>query len=193
MRWLLAVSPLLLLLAPLKQLLEGRMSLHMLIEFPWLLAGGAAAFGLCPERCQLTRLLARLDERGLLTVMLVLCVSTFWMIPSALDLALLDGRVAFAKYLSWYVTGLMLASGSPRIATELWAFLLGNLAWMMATAGWLIRESETRVCVSYLVRDQFWAGTGLIVFALGLSTWGLSCWQRMESGLSPPVPSTDGH
>jgi hypothetical protein len=170
---LLAMSPLLLLWPPLRQLLEGQMTPHMLVQFPWLLACGAAAFGALPRCGRVQCLLARCDDRGLFTLTLVLCVSALWMIPAALDLAVLDDRVRFAKYLSWYAAGLMLASACSRLGPELWGFLLGNLAWMLATAGLLIRESETRLCVSYLERDQLWAGTGLIALAVALLAGGL--------------------
>jgi hypothetical protein len=170
---LLAVSPLLLLWPPLRHLLEGQMTLHMLLQFPWLLTCGAAAFGALGRNGRAARLLARVDDRGLFTVTLLLCVSALWMIPAALDLALLDHRVRLAKYLTWYAAGLVLAGGGTRLGPELWAFLLGNLAWMLATAGWLIRESDTRLCVSYLARDQYWAGTGLVALAFSLAAWGL--------------------
>jgi hypothetical protein len=179
-RPLLALSPLLLMWPPLRHLLEGQMTFHMLLQFPWLLASGAAAFGALVFQSRASAVLARFDDRGLLTVTLVLCVSALWMIPVALDLALLDNRVRIFKYLTWYAVGLMLASGRERIGPELCSFLLGNLAWMFATAGMLIRESESRLCVSYLVGDQFWAGTGLIVLAAGLLAWGLlRLWQQM--------------
>jgi hypothetical protein len=172
-RPLLALSPLLLLWPPLRHLLEGQMTLHMLLQLPWLLACGAAAFGafVCHRRA--STLLARFDDRGLLTVTVVLCASAMWMIPAALDLALMDERVRIIKYLMWYAVGAMLASGCARIGPELWTFLVGNLAWMLATAGMLIRESESRLCVSYLVNDQVWAGTGLMALAAGLLAFGL--------------------
>jgi hypothetical protein len=172
-RQLLAASPLLLLVPPLRQAMESQMSLHMLLQFPWLLACGVAAFAALSRHKRVANLLADIDQRGLLTVTLVLCVSAFWMIPSALDMAVQDERVALIKYVTWYAAGVMLASGATRLRPELWAFLLGNLAWMLGTAGLLIRESDTRLCVSYLAQDQLWAGTGLITFAFALSAWGL--------------------
>jgi len=172
-RWLLAMSPTLLLWPPLRQLLEGQMTLQMLLQFPWLLCCGAAAFGALAHRGRVQSRVARFDDRGLFTLTLVLCVSALWMIPAALDLSLVDERVRLAKVLSWYASGLMLASARSRLGPELWAFLLGNLAWMLATAGLLIRESDRRLCVSYLERDQVWAGTGLIALALTLLAAGM--------------------
>lgn len=178
-RRLLALSPLLLWWTPLRLGLEGQMTSHMLLQFPWLLVAGAAAFGALPRGSGVRSGLERIDDRGMLTLTLVLCVSALWMIPAALDLALLDDRVRLAKYLSWYAAGFMLDSARLRLGPELWGFLLGNLAWMLATVGLLLRESESRLCVSYLVRDQVWAGTGLIVLAFALLAGGLwRLWPR---------------
>lgn len=189
---LLAGSPLLLLSPPVRQLLEGQMTPHMLLQFPWLLACGAAAFRAFVDHGPAAGLLARIDDRGLFAATLVLCVSALWMIPAALDLALQDDRIRLAKYLSWYAAGLMIASGSARLGSELWAFLLGNLAWMLATAGWLFRESKTRLCVGYLVRDQFWAGTGLIALALVLAAWGLLRLRRLEAPCDEAAAAVPG-
>ncbi len=172
-RTLLAISPLLLLWPPLRQLLEGQMTVHMLLQLPWLMACGAACFHALGHQSPAMRCLARIDDRGLLAVTLPLGVTAFWMMPSALDLALLDTRVAFAKVVTWYAGGLMLASGARRLRPELWAFMLGNLVWMLSTAGLLIRESDTRLCVNYLERDQFWAGTGLVAMALAVAAFAL--------------------
>lgn len=170
---LLALSPLLLAWPAWRHLLEGRMTTHMLLQFPWLMACGAAAFGAFASRGAGAALLARCDDRGLLTVTLLLGVSGLWMIPAALDLALLDDRVRVGKYLSWYAAGLLLASGHRRLGPELGGFLLGNLVWMLASAGLLIRESESRLCVSYRFNDQVWAGTGLLALAAGVLVVGL--------------------
>jgi hypothetical protein len=176
---LLAASPLLLLWRPLRHVLEGQMTL---LQFPWLLACGAAAFCAVGHCTSMARWLARIDDRGLFTMTLVLCVSAVWMVPVALDLAVLDTRFRFAKYLSWYFAGLVVARGATRLRPELWVFLLGNLSWMLATAGILIRESEARLCVNYLLQDQFWAGTGLVALALALVAWCLRLVSVSSSG-----------
>ena len=95
--WLAALLPLALLHDGLRHAIESRMALHMLVEFPLLLASGWA----------IARLAARhvptdaFDALGLLGVAVVSCVSAFWMIPAALDLALLHEPMRSAKLASW--------------------------------------------------------------------------------------------
>jgi hypothetical protein len=169
-RWLAAVAPLALLHPGLRHAIESRMALHMLLEFPLLLASGWA----------LARLLGRrgawldgLDAHGLLGITVASCVSAFWMIPAALDLALLQEPMRWAKLASWIVAGALLARSLPRLGNEVGVFFVGNLAWMLASAGMLYRESESRLCVNYLAADQVWAGNGLIALAIVLAALAL--------------------
>lgn len=160
----LAASPLLWLLPALRAPMEASMVLHMLVQIPLLLLGGWAAMAWLP--CRAEALLARVDPLGLLGATLATCMLTYWMVPAALDLAVLEGRFAGAKYLSLWLAGLAFAQGWPRLGAVLAAFVLGNMAWMMATAGLLYREAEARLCVSYLLDEQAVAGTGLVAWGL---------------------------
>jgi hypothetical protein len=166
-RALLALSALLWLLVPaLRHLVEASMSLHMLLQFPLLLAAGWAAAGWLPRR--LAARLGHVDGLGLSSATLASCVSAFWMIPAALDLAVLDGWVALLKYLSWLLAGLLLAEGWQRLGGIPATYFLGNAAWMLITAGLLYRDAESRLCVSYLFDEQSVSGNGLVAWGLAL-------------------------
>jgi hypothetical protein len=165
----LSLSPTVLLLDVARQWLESRMLVHMLLEFPWLLmAGAAAAKTLVKSSPTWDRTLARIDWRGLLGLVLVSCVSALWMVPAALDAALVDPAVAALKYLSWWLAGAMLALGWMRTDPVVRMFFVGNLAWMFATAGLLYTDAEQRLCVNYLLNEQVWTGRALIGLAVGL-------------------------
>ena len=123
--------PLLLLVAPLRHTLEGSMALHMLIELPMLFVAGGAAEGMLRHKSRLAGLAQRFDAYGLLGLALASCIAALWMIPSMLDLSLLDARVQGAKYLAWWLAGFVSCSSWRRAAPELAAFFLGNTAWML--------------------------------------------------------------
>lgn len=144
-------------------LVESRMSLHMLLEFPALLVLGWALGRRWPAPW-----LRRVDAQGLLGATAASCVAAFWMIPAALDLSLLSGAMAVLKYASWTAAGALLAWGRERLSPVVAAFFLGNAAWMLATAGLLYRDAETRLCVNYLVPDQLVTGAGLLAWAVAL-------------------------
>jgi hypothetical protein len=143
--------------------LESRMSLHMALELPLLLTCGWTIADTLPRR---RPLLGRLDHGGLLAATTASCVLAFWMVPAALDRAVLDADVAYLKYGMWMVAGALLQSARLRLTPVIQAFFLANAAWMTITAGLLYLDAEQQLCVNYLVDDQqvtgwslaFWGG-----------------------------------
>lgn len=192
---LLAVAPLLLLWPDLRHFVESRMALHMLLEFPLLMASGW-----CLRRWWLRRRPAQggagrlerlLDWRGWTGATFVTVVTVVWMVPSMLDAALLSLPVATFKYLSWWLAGWLLAASWYRMDAEVLLFFAGNLAWMTATAGLLYLEAPAQLCVSYLQDDQQHAGLGLVVLAVAAG--GLALRQMMRSGEEAGAEGLIGH
>lgn len=188
--WLLALLPLLLLWPALRDELESRMAWHMLVEFPLLALAGAAAGVLQRRRLRARRWLRRqrlLDWRGWTSASVASGVALVWMLPSALDAALLWPAVALAKVGSWWLAGWLLADGWRRMDAELLLFGVGNLAWMMATAGLLYLDAPARLCANYLQDDQRQAGIGLIVLAVLAGAAALrSLLGRVDEGRAAP-------
>lgn len=181
----LALLPLALLWPALRHLVESRMLLHMLLEFPVLFAAGWCAHGwlvAAPAWRRAVRPLAQLDWGGLSGASLVTCVALFWMIPAALDATLLPGPAAPAKYASWWLAGLLLAGSWRRMQPELLLFFVGNLAWMSATAGLLYLDAPERLCANYLVDEQRSTGIGLVLLALLL---GALAWRTLRPPRTP--------
>lgn len=179
----LAVLPMLLLWPALRHMLEGRMSLHMLLEFPVLLAGGWAA-----QRLGLRAgWLYWIDWRGWTGATLVTLVSITWMLPSLLDLSLLLPTVAAAKYLSWWIAGWWLAHSWRRLDPEVLLFCIGNIAWMTATAGMLYLDTPQRLCVNYLQDDQRHTGIGLVLLALLLGAVAIRRAMESHGAAAPPL------
>lgn len=185
----LAALPLLLWITPLRQLLESRMLPHMLVELPLLfIAGWALARALGPR----ARLPAAIDAHGLLGLVWVSAVSALWMIPSMLDLSLLDARLQWAKYLAWWLAGGVGRGSLSRAGPVVGVFFLGNIAWMLATAGLLYQEAPQRLCVSYLLDEQIVTGQGLIVLAVLIGALAV---RRLLAPISPagachPAPTS---
>lgn len=186
---LLAALPLVLLWAPLRQLLEGSMTLHMLVELPLLLASGWAAGAVLAHHRLPAGLPRLIDVNGVLGLAFASCVGALWMIPSMLDLSLLDAGVQGAKYGAWWLSGVVLRASWRRSEPEIAAFFVGNMAWMLATAGLLYQDEGQRLCVSYLVDEQVVAGKGLIVFALVLAGLAL---HRVVAALRPAAAIQPG-
>jgi hypothetical protein len=168
-----AATPFLLASAQVRDILESRMALHMVLELPLLLAAGWAAGALTRNRSALGRRYDQFDLHGLLGTAFVTGLSLFWMLPVTLDLSLLSLPMRLAKYAGWWLAGLALRRTWRRLADESMVFFFGMMSWMMATAGMLYQASDSRLCVSYLVDDQLVAGRALVVAAVTLGAWAL--------------------
>lgn len=163
----LVYMPLLFAVPLIRNAIESRMVLHMLLEFPMLFASGYAFLrGLGQSRhvLMVQRTLA-LDHLGIVGLTFASCVFAFWMIPAALDFALIEPTAAAAKYFSWWAAGLFTANAIGRSTVEIRIFFFGNAAWMSATAGLLYLDATNRLCVNYLLGDQTVAGQGLVLLA----------------------------
>ncbi|MEP7282732.1 MAG: hypothetical protein ABI696_12200 [Rubrivivax sp.] len=176
---LLAALPLLLLWPALRHTVEGRMSLHMLLEFPLLFAAGWSVQRLGPR----IALVQWLDWRGWTGATVTTLVVASWMLPSLLDLSLMSPAVATAKVVSWWLAGWLLADSWRRLDPEVLLFLVGNIAWMTATAGLLYLDTPQQLCVNYLQDDQRHAGIGLVLLAVGLGAMAIR--QAMTTGSRP--------
>jgi hypothetical protein len=170
---LIALAPLLFFIEPIRYLVESRMAAHMLLQFPLLVASGWMLASVCPAHSRWLRGFDAIDAHGLLGIGFASCVLAFWMIPTALDLALLSEPMRWAKYASLWLTGLALRRSRERLSNELTVFLVGMLVWMMATVGLVYQTLPQRLCVSYLIDEQRWTGVGLVAAALLLGAVAL--------------------
>lgn len=182
----LALTGAALLAAPLRTALEARMPLHMLVEFPWLLATGVALERAIPDAW---RRRVPLDAEGLASAVVVASVLTYWMIPSRLDASLVEPGVAASKYLAWIAAGVALSRGLAAWRREVAVFVLGNTAWMTATAGLLYQQWPARLCVNYTQDDQAVAGQGLVALAAAMAAWALWRCVRPASRARTPTPT----
>ncbi len=160
-----------LVLPPLRGWLEGSMIGHMLVQIPLLAAAGVlGAFALPPH---LKRQLAVYNAYGLSFTLLAGFVSTYWMLPRALDAALANPWMEVAKFASLpLLVGLPLAVSWRPLGAIGRGFVLANFISMVAVVGWLYIVAPVRVCNNYLVNQQTVAGWLLVAIAgLLLLAW----------------------
>ena len=188
LRAALALGPLLLCIASLRHGIEGHMPAHMLLEFPLLFASGWIVAGAASPRYRWLARLDSFDVQGLLGITFAGCALTLWMIPTALDLALLSDPVRWGKYVSLWLAGLLLRRSQGRLSAELSVFFIGMLAWMLATVGLVFQTMPRRLCVNYLLDEQRWAGVGIVGAAILLGTLGL--W-RIVTMHTDPAPGDE--
>ena len=159
--------------------LEADMALHMLVEFPAIVAIGAVAARALPR---LAATFARADHLGLAGWLLASLVLAFWMIPPALDAALAGAEANAAKFASLALAGFALHGAWQRSPPVVESFFVGNFAWMCATVGLLYQEAETQLCLNYLADGQQRAGRGLVIVAIAAGAAWLAARHRTLGG-----------
>lgn len=154
----------LLALPPLRGWLEESMIGHMLVQIPLLVAVGVlGGFALPPH---LKRLLAAYNAYGLPFTLLAGFASTYWMLPRALDAALVNPWMEAVKFASLpLLVGLPLAVSWRPLGTIGRGFVLANFISMLTVIGWLYIVAPVRVCNNYLVNEQTVVGWLLVAIA----------------------------
>ena len=171
-------------LPPVRAALESVMILHMLVQIPLLaVAGGIGAVAL-PRRWR--DQLAPWNRIGLTGTLLALVVSTWWMVPRALDGALSSGGMELLKFLTVpLLVGAPVALSWRELPFVGKGFVLANVLPMWAVVGWMYVVAPVRVCNYYLVDQQVSAGYGLMAFsmAVGIAVVAVGSWSsRFASG-----------
>lgn len=150
-----------------RDLLEGSMFLHMLVQIPALVLAGYWLSAEMPARFR--EALQTFNAQGVTGWALASLVLTFWMLPRALDMAVADPAVDVAKFAVLLLAGLAIRLSLAVSGTVVQLFFLGNWAWMTATVGLLYVETPARLCNAYLSGDQTVTGYGLVLEALIIS------------------------
>jgi hypothetical protein len=165
---------------PVRDVLVARMSLHMLVQVPLLLLAGWLLRGRATTRS----VDAPFDPAGAPGLLLGTAVLTAWMIPRALDLAVTSSSVAWLQSVTLVVTGALMRGAWARAGALGQAFFVGNLTWMAAVAGLLLRDAPVRLCTTYLERDQYYAGTGLLLLATACGVRWFAQWLAVPAAES---------
>ena len=174
-----ALLALVLLLPPVASVLESRMALHMLVQIPALAVAGALLAGRGKTRDPAggsgAQRLRAFDPGGVPGLLLAAGILTTWMIPRALDLAATQRGTDALKAATLLLAGALIRRSWARAGAITQAFVLGNMTWMAAVAGLLLRDAPVRLCTTYLEADQVHAGTGLLLLATAVGArWFLS-------------------
>lgn len=150
--------------------LEATMVRHMVAELPLLFASGyLLAHALGGGGRQRLRAWGRYAAPALLAALLITSV---WMLPLALDAAVLDPRANLLKVASLVLAGFLTGASWRRAGVVLQGFFLVNWAGMTITAGLLYQDAPQQLCSVYLNDQQAQAGVGIVTLAaLVLVVW----------------------
>ena len=147
--------------------LEQVMVAHMLVQIPLLAIVGALGAAALPQPVKAR--VAEWNRGGVSGTLLAVIVTSWWMVPRALDWVLGSPVMEAAKFVTLPLfVGAPLALSWRRLGSVGRGFVLANVLPMWAVVGWAYIAAPVRVCNYYLVDQQVVAGVGLVSVSIAL-------------------------
>jgi hypothetical protein len=160
-----ALVLLVLLLPPVKRVLESSMTVQMLVLMPSLVGVGVLLRAALPPRP--LQFGATWDHRGITGLILASIAATFWLLPRLLDAAASQPGVDAARYLSLpLLVGLPFSVSWPRMSFIVRGVFLLELIATLFRMGWLYLIWPDRLCNNYLLDDQQRLGQYLVLIGV---------------------------
>jgi|SRR5690625_908203 len=155
-----------LIISPVISLLESVMILHMLVQFPLLILVGYL-WGK-PILAKYGHFFAKWNTTGVAGILVVFIVTTYWMIPRAMDESLTVWYIELFKFISLPLVGLLFRDSWHKLEIIGKVFLFLNYVSMFALMAWLYIDSPIQICNNYLEVEQQMLGWGFLVITAGM-------------------------
>lgn len=152
-------------LPPIRQFLEAYMITHMLVQMPILIGAGLLMGDALMKKYP--NFFEKWDGSGVPGILLVYLITMYWMIPRAMDEALLLPTVEVFKYISLpFLVGLPLRHSWQKLSEVGKGFIIFNYIPMFALMAWLYIDSPIQICNNYLENEQKILGWGFLFITL---------------------------
>ena len=163
---------------PLRSVIEQSMAWHMVFQMPLLVSAGALAARALPG-AGLPGKWNSFNLFGLTGFMAAQGVIAYWMLPSAIDRAVVNPGFDVLKLLTLFVSGMLLRDAFQRAPMALQLFFIGYWVSMMCWLGIYFATTELRLCNAYSLESQLATGWGLLALGLLLGiVWLGNAWQK---------------
>src|SRR5690625_2853058 len=134
---------------------------HMLVQIPLLIL--VSLFMGEYVRSKFQRLFNKWNENGIPGILLVYIVTMYWMIPRAMDEAILLYSIELFKFISLpFLVGIVLYDSWPKLTALAKGFIVFNYIPMFGMMAWLYIDSPIQVCNNYLESEQKMLGWGFL-------------------------------
>ena len=173
---------------PLRSLIEQSMLWHMVIQMPMLVIGGWLAMGAI-RNTAVPAAMAAWNRYGLTGFIAAQAIAAYWMLPLAIDRAVVLPAVDGAKLVTLLACGALLRHSVDRAPAVLQLFFIGYAVPMMIWLGLYFASVDLRLCNAYSLESQVRAGYGLAVLAFALGALWLLKMLRRGSGAAHTRPA----
>lgn len=163
---------------PARRLIEQSMVWHMVIQMPMLVLGGWLVMRHIANK-RVSHLLATWNRYGLTGFIGAQAIVAYWMLPLAIDRAVVLPQIDALKLVSLFTCGAMLRHSVERSPAVLQLFFVGYTVSMMTWLGIYFATTDLRLCNAYSLESQTSAGRGIMVLGIALGcVWAISAiWQ----------------
>lgn len=176
-----SMSACLLSVPPWRRLIEQSMLWHMAVQMPLLVIGGWLLARAASRHLPQTRWTDwnRYGLTGFITSQVLLA---YWMLPLAIDRAVVLPHADVLKLASLLACGALLEDAFKRSPAVLQLFFVGYAVSMLVSAGVFLATTESRLCNAYSLDSQMDAGCAVAAVGIALAlTWGITV-LRMHRG-----------
>ncbi|MEB0020344.1 hypothetical protein [Actimicrobium sp. CCI2.3] len=152
---------------PWRYLIEQSMVWHMAIQMPLLvLAGWCAMRALSQQRSLYW--LAPWNRYGLTGFITALVILAYWMLPLAIDRAVVLPQADLLKLLTLFIAGFLLQHSFSCSPAALQLFFVGYMVSMMTWLGSYFITTDLRLCNAYSLETQVQTGWAIAAIGIGL-------------------------
>ena len=156
--------------------MQATMARHMLLQMPALACAGWLLHASAAENLQAR--FAAWNQHGILGFVFLQGVAMFWMVPRALDLALVSASMAGLKIISWVIAGFLLRQSMRQSSALVQLFMLGNFTMVSAAVSDIYEHAPNRLCNAYGQSDQAVTAQGLLWLPAALTAlWIYALWR----------------
>ncbi|GAA4011742.1 hypothetical protein [Actimicrobium antarcticum] len=153
--------------APLRFLIEQSMVWHMAVQMPLLVLAGWLVMR-AMSRWRTLHWLAPWNRYGLTGFITALVILAYWMLPLAIDRAVVLPSADLLKLLTLFLAGLLLQHSFACSPAALQLFFVGYLVSMMTWLGSYFVTTDLRLCNAYSLATQVRTGWGIAAIGIGL-------------------------
>lgn len=174
-------------LPPGRRLIEQSMVWHMAVQVPLLMAAGWLSMG-AMSQARAWRWTADWNRYGLTGLLAAQVVLAYWMLPSAIDRAVVSPLADVLKVTTLLACGALLQSSVWRAPAVLQLFIVGSAVPMTVWLGVYFATTDRRLCNAYTLASQTTAGICIAVWGVAVATAWVVVVLRQAVQRAPEVP-----
>lgn len=179
--WVTSVAAVAQSLPPLRGLIEQSMAWHMAVQMPMLVLAGWCSMS-SVSNTWLAHSLAGWNRFGLTGLIAGQGVLAYWMLPLAIDRAVVLPEADAVKIITLFACGAVLKHSFDRAPGVIQVFFVGYTVPMLIWLGFYFATTDLRLCNAYSLSSQVNAGRAVIGLGAALGCgWLVTIFRQSQT------------